>query len=82
MDRIHFIEITEYPPIPDEWMTKNYTPAWMKNPADWWRENYQRDVAAKYIEEKYGNQQFLLNCSDVDELPRPKLFEMGNSKSN
>jgi len=75
IDKIKFIIINEIPPMPKEWLETTYLPSCMKQPIDWWRENYQRDIAANYIIEKYKDSKYILNCSDGDEIPNPKIFE-------
>ncbi|KAG5186466.1 glycosyl transferase [Tribonema minus] len=68
---ITYLQIDSFPPlIPDVWMKKHAADAYMRGGLGaWFRENYQRDFALPYIQKKYAGKQYIVMCSDVDEIP-------------
>lgn len=72
-DKIRYVIIDEVPPMPEEWMKRSYS-GFMKNANDWWRENYQRDVIREEVQKTMQGQQFILICTDADEIPNPSIF--------
>lgn len=71
-EKIRFIIIDEVPAMPEDWMKRSYS-GFMKNAADWWRENYQRDVISEKLSQT-ENEPFILICTDADEIPNPRIF--------
>lgn len=71
MDKIHFIRIDTVPDMPQNWMERSYG-TWMKRAEDWWRENYQRDIVATFLDSI--QEPFLLVCTDADEIINPMLL--------
>lgn len=61
IDKIKFIIIDEFPEPVHPTMTSK----------SWIRENYQRDIALKYITDTYS--EYILMVCDVDEIPSPNV---------
>jgi beta-1,4-mannosyl-glycoprotein beta-1,4-N-acetylglucosaminyltransferase len=60
MDKIIFLEITEFPPTSSAWD----------------REKYQRNYAQSFIRERFDSRRYIILCCDVDEIPRKELVEI------
>lgn len=69
LHKIHFQRIDEFPPMPVDWPHRARYP----NPQDWWRENYQRDVARERLDALLPAGPFVLICTDADEIVRPAI---------
>ena len=77
--KVRIVKLEEIPPMPEDWMKRSHS-GFMKNAMDWWRENYQRDVIANYVQENSVNSvdkdtPFILICTDADEIPNPAIFQ-------
>ena len=66
--QLSFLVIDDFPAPEVAWVERNRG-TWMTDPTVWHREIYQRDVAASKIQEKYAGRNFVVLCSDADEIP-------------
>lgn len=74
-DKIKFIVIDEFPPMPTDWPQKHGDGSYMKNVSyeSWYRERYQRDVAKDYLLAKFAQKEYLVICGDVDEIIKDEV---------
>lgn len=63
------IVIDEFPPMPEDWPT-THCEVYMNDASyeSWFREQYQRDIVAQYLKQHYKDREYLVICSDVDEI--------------
>lgn len=74
--KIHWVIIDEFPEMTAEWQATYREQSWMLNHQEhWFREAYQRDIAADYILHTLRPPaDCLIHVSDADEIPSTTLF--------
>lgn len=62
--------IDEFPAMPSDWPARCGDDSYMNGESyeSWFREQYQRDIAAEYLAKRFGQKEYLVICSDVDEI--------------
>ncbi len=62
--------IDEFPAMPVDWPLKAGDSSYMNERSyeSWFREQYQRDIAVEYLAKHYSQREYLVICSDVDEI--------------
>ena len=72
LDKIIFLVIPEFPPMPEEWRKSHENSSWMKDLASWWNESYQRNYVFSELKKMSNinnfNFRYILIVSDVDEI--------------
>lgn len=74
--KIHWIIIDQYPPMTDKWHNayKDHPLFQEEKKQAWFNEHYHRDVAVHYINEKYADEDCMVNVGDVQEIPNIDIF--------
>jgi len=74
--KIKWIVIDEFPAMTDEWHDVYKNHKWFKEEYKqaWFNEHHQRDIAMEYIQEKYRDEDYIVNVGDVDEIPKIDIF--------
>jgi len=74
--KIKWIVIDEFPSATDQWHAVYKNHKWFKEEYKqaWFNEHYQRDIAIGYIQEKYKDEDYIVNVGDVDEIPKTDIF--------
>ncbi len=74
--KVTLLQIDIFPPMPSEWPAlKGQEYMTPESYESWFRENYQRDYAANYIQQKYKDDVFIVIGIDADEIPKKEYIE-------
>lgn len=74
--KVNWVILEDFPEMTAEWAAANQCHAWMlRNQEAWFRESYQRDIAADTIRVLMATKSdYLVHASDADEIPNASLF--------
>lgn len=74
--KIHWLVVDDYLPMTESWHNLYKDHPWFReeNCQAWFNEHYQRDVAFQYIQNKYKEEDYIVNVCDVDEIPQVDIF--------
>ena len=75
-DKVRFVIIPEFPPLPMEWVRHKIaiTSTYNEDFSSWWREAYQRSFVLDRIRKDLDGQEYILISADVDEILSPHLL--------